>query len=122
MSPAYYAELFYDYGFDFVGASQFPKNPGESVMPAKILSPKDKAVIVKKLCSDLGLDVKRSVAFGDSMSDCLLFQELEHTVSVNGDARLQALARYCYEGLDLHEAFMNVCNELLRNEGAGNVA
>jgi len=56
--------------------------------------------------------LNRSVAFGDSMSDYLLFQELEHTVAINGDPTLRGLARYHYEGADLHEAFLTICDAL----------
>lgn len=112
MSPDFYAHLFYDYGFDFIGASQFPTSTEEEIAPEKILNPKDKAIIVRKWCNQLCLRMNQCVAFGDSMSDYLLFQELEHTVSVNGDPTLKALARYQYEGLDLHEAFLAVCSQL----------
>jgi phosphoserine phosphatase len=112
MSPDFYAHLFYDFGFDFIGASQFPKSFDEEIVPEKILNPKDKAVLVGRWCHELGLDMNRCVAFGDSMSDYLLFQELDHTVSVNGDPTLRALARYQYEGLDLHDAFLSVCSRL----------
>jgi phosphoserine phosphatase len=112
MSPDFYARLFYDYGFDFIGASQFPRTLEEEILPEKILNPKDKAVIVRKWCSQLGLEMSKCVAFGDSMSDYLLFKELEHTVSVNGDPTLRSLARYRYEGLDLQDAFLTVCNDL----------
>jgi phosphoserine phosphatase len=113
MSPDFYAYLFYDYGFDFIGASQFPRSCEEEVRPEKILSPKDKVVMVRKWCDQLGLEISRCVAFGDSMSDHMLFKELEHTVSINGDAALKALARHHYEGLDLKEAFLTVCSELV---------
>jgi phosphoserine phosphatase len=112
MSPDFYAHLFYDFGFDFIGASQFPSNAEEEILPEKILNPKDKAVIVQKWCDELGLEMKRSVAFGDSMSDYLLFQELEHTVAVNADTTLKSLARYHYEGSDLHDAFVAICDQL----------
>jgi phosphoserine phosphatase len=112
MSPDFYADHFYDYGFDFIEASRFPTCLEEQVQPELILSPKDKAVIARKLCQQLGIELGDCVAFGDSMSDYLLFQELEHTVSVNGDSRIRTLARYRYEGLDLHEAFLSVCRGL----------
>ena len=112
MSPDFYAHLFYDYGFDFIGASAFPKGLDEDILPEKILSPRDKALLVRKWCAELGLEMNRCVAFGDSMSDYLLFKELEHTVAVNGDATLRTLARYRYDGLDLRDAFLTVCNEL----------
>ena len=112
MSPDFYANLFYEYGFDFIGASQFPRGPLEEVQREKILNPKDKAMLVRGWCSRLGFELNQCVAFGDSMSDYLLFQELEHTVSINGDARLRDLARYHYEGSDLHDAFIAVCGAL----------
>jgi len=113
MSPDFYAHLFYDYGFDFIGASAFPKSLDEDIQPEKILNPKDKAVLVQKWCTQLGLEMNRCVAFGDSMSDYLLFKELEHTVAVNGDSTLRTLARYRYDGSDLHDAFLRVCEELV---------
>jgi phosphoserine phosphatase len=113
MSPDFYAEHFYDYGFDFIEASRFPTCIEEQVRPEMILSPKDKAVIAQRLCRQLAVEVKDCVAFGDSMSDYILFKELEHTVSVNGDSRIRTLARYRYDGIDLYEAFLSVCRELL---------
>lgn len=113
MSPAFYAHHFYDYGFDFVEASLFPTCLDERVKPEMILSPKAKAVIAQRVCRQLGFELGDCVAFGDSMSDYLLFKELEHTVSVNGDVKIRAMARYQYEGLDLHEAFLSVCSRLM---------
>ena len=112
MSPDFFAHLFYDYGFDFIGASEFPKSAEEKIAREKILNPQDKAVLVRKWCDQLNLEMNHCVAFGDSMSDYLLFQELEHTVSVNGDPTLKRLARYHYEGLDLNDAFLSVCDRL----------
>ncbi|MGP0071521.1 MAG: HAD family hydrolase [Bryobacteraceae bacterium] len=112
MSPDFYANLFYEYGFDFIGASQFPRSSHEEVKREKILNPKDKAGIVKEWCDQLGFKLNKCVAFGDSMSDYLLFTELEHTVSINGDATLRGLARYQYEGADLHDAFLTICKAL----------
>ncbi len=114
MSPDFYAHHFYDYGFDFIEASRFPTCLEERVMPEMILSPKDKGVIAQRLCRQLGFELQDCVAFGDSMSDYLLFKELAHTVSVNGDSRIRDMARYQYEGADLHEAFLSACRELLR--------
>jgi len=108
MSPDFYAHHFYDYGFDFIEASRFPTRTEEQVKPEMILSPKDKAAIAQRLCQQLGFELSDCVAFGDSMSDYVLFKELEHTVSVNGDLIIRTLARYQYEGLDLNEAFLSV--------------
>src|SRR5580700_4958056 len=112
MSPDFYANLFYEYGFDFIGASRFPRSANEEVKREKILNPKDKPAIVGRWCGQLGFELHESVAFGDSMSDYLLFKELKHTVSINGDSTLQELARYRYQGSDLHEAFLTICEAL----------
>ncbi len=116
MSPDFYAHLFYDYGFDFIGASRFPRSADEDVRREHILSPKDKARLARGWCDELGFELATCVAFGDSMSDYLLFQELQHTVSVNGDSTLRSLARYQYEGSDLREAFLTICAALMEME------
>ena len=114
MSPDFYADLFYEYGFDFIAASRFPRSPDENVRREHILNPADKSAIVRAWCERLGFDRQHCVAFGDSMSDYPLFKELEHTVSINGDPALRELARYHYEGSDLHDAFLLVCDALLK--------
>jgi phosphoserine phosphatase len=116
MSPDFYANLFHEYGFDFIGASQFPKSSHEEITQENILNPKDKATIVRQWCNQLGLKLDQCVAFGDSRSDYLLFRELEHTVSINGDSTLKDLARYHYDGLDLQEAFLRVCDALMKSQ------
>lgn len=113
MSPDFYANLFYEYGFDFIGASQFPRSATEQVKREHILNPKDKAKIVEQWCNELGFELNKCVAFGDSMSDYLLFKELEHTVAVNGDSTLRGLARYQYDGADLQDAFVTICGALM---------
>jgi phosphoserine phosphatase len=118
MSPDFYANLFYEYGFDFIRASEFPRKLDEEVKRENILNPKDKARIVREWCSQFGFELNSCVAFGDSMSDYLLFKELEHTVSINGDPTLRKLARYRYEGQDLHEAFLTVCGSLAKPQAA----
>jgi phosphoserine phosphatase len=77
MSPDFFAELFLDYGFDRVCASQFPRNEQESLSHEKILIPHDKVRLTKQLCEELGVEMVDVVAFGDSMSDRPLFETLE---------------------------------------------
>jgi phosphoserine phosphatase len=113
MSPDFYANLFYEYGFDFIEASRFPRSLNEPVKRESILNPRDKATLVERWCHQLGFQLKDCVAFGDSMSDYHLFKELVHTVSINGDSTLGALARYHYEGSDLHAAFLCIYGALL---------
>jgi phosphoserine phosphatase len=114
MSPDFFADHFYEFGFDFIEASRFPECSTSEVIREQILTPQDKAVIAKRLCNELGFELKNCVAFGDSMSDYLLFKELQHTVSVNGDPTLRGLARYQYHGTDLHDALLLACGEILR--------
>lgn len=120
MSPDFYANLFYEYGFDFIAASQFPRRSGEKVKPENILSPKDKHTIVQTWCIRLGFELNKCVAFGDSMTDYPLFKELKHTVSINGDTTLKDLACYHYEGSDLHDAFLAVCGALMKSQALRN--
>ncbi len=105
MSPDFFAELFLDYGFDRVCASQFPRTAQESLMSEKILTPDDKVRLTTQLCEELGVEVVDVVAFGDSMSDVPLFKTLVHTVSINGSPELEKLAKYKYRGNDLYEVF-----------------
>ena len=106
MSPDFFANHFFSYGFDYIFASQFPKEKHESLDISKILEPRDKPQIVLDLCEKLNLTYKDSIAFGDSMSDYYLFKELEYTVSVNGDSKIQERSKFQYEGNDLEELFI----------------
>lgn len=105
MSPDFFAELFLEYGFDYVFASRFPRERQEALKPDRILTPDDKVHLTKKVCDELGIDMEDVVAFGDSMSDYPLFRTLVHTVSVNGTPELERLAKYSYRGDDLYEIF-----------------
>ncbi len=105
MSPDFFADFFWDYGFDYIYASRFPKNHQESFDTSGILCPEDKRIIAIELCQKLGFQFEESVAFGDSMSDFYIFNELKYTVSVNGNNNLCRFSRYHYEGTDLMEAY-----------------
>lgn len=105
MSPNFFADFFYSYGFVHVFASYFPQNIFESFDENKILTPQDKPRICIELCQKYNLDFKETVALGDSMSDYPLFKELTHTVSVNGDKKISSMAKYNYKGNDLEELF-----------------
>lgn len=105
MSPHFFAELFYEYGFGHVYSSRFPCSNDDEFDVEKILSPEDKLSITKRLCQTLNVDIADVVALGDSMSDYPLFRHIVHTVSVNGTPELQELARYRYAGDDLLELF-----------------
>lgn len=104
MSPEFFARHFSSLGVDRIFASQFPETSVQTLHNGSILTPEDKPTIVSELCSDFGFDLGDVVAFGDSMSDWHLFRQLQHTVAVNADRRIRALARYVYDGDDLLEA------------------
>ncbi|MGL1900899.1 MAG: HAD-IB family phosphatase [Fibrobacterales bacterium] len=107
MSPDYFANCFFEYGFDYIFASRFPKNSYDPMDFSRILRPDDKPMIVKMLCERMNMPLGNVVAFGDSMSDYPLFNVLEKTVAVNGDETIQSNARYNYQGKDLKE----LCSE-----------
>jgi phosphoserine phosphatase len=105
-SPEFFAHHFYQFGFEYIFASK-PFNLVErKFTPEQILHAKDKPLIVHQLCQELDLPLEETVAFGDSLSDVPLFQKLEHTIAVNGDAHIKEYAKHHYSGIDLMEALM----------------
>ncbi|MFI7020009.1 HAD family hydrolase [Streptomyces sp. NPDC050164] len=106
MSPDFFANRLRAYGIDEVVASRFPPLPLRAAPdPAGILTPADKVTAVERVRTALGLTRDSCIAYGDSGSDIPLFQELNHTVAVNADHALRALARYQYDGNDLRVAY-----------------
>lgn len=106
MSPDFFADRLRTSGVDEVVASRFPPLPLRTAPdPAGILTPVDKIAAVDRVRTALGLDRGSCVAYGDSGSDVPLFRELSHTVAVNADAALRALARHRYDGDDLWAAY-----------------
>lgn len=103
-SPNFFADHFYDYGFDHIYASQPFDLIEREFTPHLVLHAKDKPLLVDKLCDKLSFRFEDTIAFGDSISDVALFQNLIHTVSVNGDFHIKNYAKYHYTGLDLMEA------------------
>jgi phosphoserine phosphatase len=71
------------------------------VDPAAILTPADKVRITEAERTARGLPTSACVAYGDSRSDEPLFAHLPHTVAVNADPAVEALARVSYRGEDL---------------------
>ncbi|MFC6987442.1 HAD family hydrolase [Streptomyces cirratus] len=107
MSPDFFAGRLTALGVDEVVASAFPPLPLRTAPdPAGILTPADKVVAVERVRSRLGLDRDACAAYGDSVSDVPLFRALEHTVAVNADGVLRALARHRYDGDDLRAAYL----------------
>jgi phosphoserine phosphatase len=105
MSPDYFAEQFLDFGFDAVFASRFPRSADAPLDESAILSPQDKPRLAERFCAEHGLALKDAIAYGDSMSDVFLFEEVGVRVSVNGDHHLAELSDLAVEGTDLLLAY-----------------
>jgi phosphoserine phosphatase len=78
---------------------------GGRVGPEMLLTVEDKVRITRMLIDRYGLTTADCVAYGDSTSDIGLFEYLPHTVAVNGNAAVRALAVAPYEGWDLREVY-----------------
>ena len=106
MSPDFFARHLHDYGIEVVHGSRFPPLPFTApIDPAAILTPADKVRLTDTERRARGLPAHACVAYGDSMSDELLFAHLPNTVAVNADPAVEALARIAYRGEDLREAY-----------------
>lgn len=104
-APHFYAEHFNGIGFNRVVAAK-PYDISTKKFDIKgVLSGRDKPMIAERICDEFGLNFENSVAFGDSISDVPLFTALNHTISVNGDEHLKAVAKHFYEGDDLMQAY-----------------
>ena len=100
----FFANHFSSYGFDHIFASKPFDLKEREFTPQYILHAKDKPRLAISLCQQLNFKFEESVAFGDSLSDVALFQNLNQTVSVNGDTHIKNYAKYHYSGKDLLEA------------------
>ena len=105
MSPDYFAEQFLDFGFDAVFASRFPRSADTPLDESAILSPQDKPRLAERFCAEHGFALKDAIAYGDSMSDVFLFEQVGVRVSVNGDHHLAELSDIAVEGTDLLLAY-----------------
>jgi phosphoserine phosphatase len=105
MSPDYFAEQFLDFGFDAVFASRFPRSAATPLDESAILSPEDKPRLAERFCAEHGLPLEDAIAYGDSMSDVYLFEEVGVRVSVNGDHHIAERSDITVEGSDLLLAY-----------------
>jgi phosphoserine phosphatase len=105
MSPDYFAEQFLDFGFDAVYASRFPRSAEHDLDETAILHPKDKPRVAERFCAEHGLILREAIAYGDSMSDVFLFDEVGFRVSVNGDHHLADRSDIAVQGQDLFVAY-----------------
>lgn len=104
-SQDFFANHFYDYGFNYIHASEEYCLNQKTLKNSKPLESKDKVRLAKSICEKHSLPFQETIAFGDSISDVHLFQTLVHTISVNGDHHINHLASHHYRGRDLLEAF-----------------
>ncbi|MFH8886567.1 HAD family hydrolase [Streptomyces californicus] len=106
LSPSFFAENLLSFGANKVVAALYPDLPFTTAPdPAGILSPPDKITAVDQALADLCLTREQCVAYGDSGSDIPLFTEFTNTVAVNASQHLRSLARFSYNGTDLHGAY-----------------
>jgi phosphoserine phosphatase len=105
MSPDYFAEQFLDFGFDAVFASRFPRSTDDPLDESGILTPEDKPRLAEEFCAEHGLSLKDAIAYGDSMSDVFLFEEVGVRVAVNADHHLAGRSDIAVEGTDLLLAY-----------------
>jgi phosphoserine phosphatase len=105
MSPDYFAEQFLDFGFDAVFASRFPRSTDDPLDESGILTPEDKPRLAAQFCAEHGLSLKDAIAYGDSMSDVFLFEEVGVRVAVNADHHLAGRSDIAVEGTDLLLAY-----------------
>jgi len=115
MSPDYFAEQFLDFGFHAVFSSRFPRLAEVPLDESLILNPRDKPRLAAEFCAEYGLRLSEAIAYGDSMSDVHLFEEVGFRVSVNGDHHLAELADIAVEGRDLLPAY-RAARELVASE------
>lgn len=113
LSPDFFARHLLTLGVDVVHGSAFPPLPFDApIDPAAILTPADKVRITEAERTARGLPTTACVAYGDSRSDEPLFAHLPHTVAVNADPAVEALARVVYRGDDLRVPYAQACRLL----------
>lgn len=108
LSPDFFVRRLLEWGVHEARASVFPQVPfpAEAVLdPTGILLPESKVVIAGELCARYGVNWEDCVAYGDSMSDTVLFGRVPVSVAVNGDHHVSGLATHTYTGRDLREAY-----------------
>ncbi|MCB5163294.1 HAD-IB family phosphatase [Streptomyces bambusae] len=106
LSPSFFVERLLGWGAHAAHGSVFPSVPfSQPVDVSGILTPEGKAEVAARLCTRFGVDLRDCVAYGDSMTDAVLFEKVPVSVAVNARPHLAATATHVYEGRDLREAF-----------------
>lgn len=105
LSPDYFAERFLELGFDAVYASGFPRDAQTPLDESRILDVASKPVLAAEFCAQHGLRLDEAIAYGDSMSDVLLFEQVAIRIAVNADHHLADRADVAVSGTDLLPAY-----------------
>ncbi|MFJ3879320.1 HAD family hydrolase [Streptomyces sp. NPDC090077] len=109
LSPSFFVELLLEWGAHAAHGSVFPAVPFTGpVDVAGILTPERKVEVADSLCARFGVGRADCVAYGDSMTDAVLFEAVPRSVAVNARPHLAARATHVYQGRDLREAYQLV--------------
>jgi phosphoserine phosphatase len=103
MSPLFFVRRLLGWGVGTAHATDIAI--GGPLDPTAVLTTESKVTVARGLLARHGLTTADCVAYGDSRSDMELFRALRHTVAVNGDAQIRALASVTYDGTDLRAAY-----------------
>ncbi|MFD8020287.1 HAD family hydrolase [Streptomyces lavendulae] len=106
LSPSFFVELLLEWGAHAAHGSVFPEVPfTRPVDVTGILTPEAKVDVADRLCERFGVTRADCVAYGDSMTDAVLFEAVPRSVAVNARPHLARRATHVYEGRDLREAY-----------------
>ncbi|MFE9631678.1 HAD family hydrolase [Streptomyces sp. NPDC006463] len=109
LSPSFFVELLMEWGAHAAHGSVFPAVPFAGPMEVDgILTPEGKVTVADRLCERFGVSRGDCVAYGDSMTDAVLFEVVPVSVAVNARPYLAERATHVYEGRDLREAYQLV--------------
>ncbi|MET9319994.1 HAD-IB family phosphatase [Streptomyces sp. NPDC003038] len=109
LSPSFFVELLLEWGAHAAHGSVFPEVPfTRAVEVGGILTPEAKVTVADRLCAEFGVARGDCVAYGDSMTDSVLFEAVPVSVAVNARPYLAKRATHVYEGRDLREAYQLV--------------
>ncbi|MCX4526819.1 MULTISPECIES: HAD family phosphatase [unclassified Streptomyces] len=106
LSPSFFVELLLEWGAHAAHGSVYPTVPFTGPLDvAGILTPEGKVDVADRLCARFGVTRADCVAYGDSLTDSVLFEAVPKSVAVNARPYLAERATYVYEGRDLREAY-----------------
>lgn len=109
LSPSFFVELLLEWGAHAAHGSVYPSVPFTEPMDvAGILTPEGKVEVADRLCARFGVNRSDCVAYGDSLTDAVLFEAVPRSVAVNARPYLAERATHVYEGRDLREAYQLV--------------